>query len=99
MKKIFKRLNLFILSLCLFAFSFADCTFAEGTLDGETSGDIVVLYTNDVHCAVDENLGYTSLAAYQALMKEETDYVTMIKNRVCIQKRNYDISGLPAGPN
>ncbi len=78
MKKIFKRLNLFILSLCLFAFSFADCTFAEGTLDGETSGDIVVLYTNDVHCAVDDNLGYASLAAYRALIKEETDYVTLV---------------------
>ena len=27
-----------------------------------SSGDIAVVYTNDVHCAVDENLGYASVA-------------------------------------
>lgn len=32
--------------------------------------DIVVLYTNDVHCAVDENIGYAGLAAYKKAMEE-----------------------------
>lgn len=39
--------------------------------------DIVVLYTNDVHCAVDENIGYAGLAAYKKRMEEKTPYVTL----------------------
>ena len=31
----------------------------------EKSNDIVILYTNDVHCAVDDNIGYAGLAAYK----------------------------------
>jgi 5'-nucleotidase/UDP-sugar diphosphatase len=41
-------------------------------------GDIVVLYTNDVHCGVDDNIGYAGLAAYKADMLKATDYVTLV---------------------
>ena len=34
--------------------------------------DIVILYTNDVHCAVEDNIGYAGLAAYQKYMEEKT---------------------------
>lgn len=40
--------------------------------------DIVVLYTNDVHCAVDENIGYAGLAAYKKQMETKTPYVTLV---------------------
>lgn len=40
--------------------------------------DIVVLYTNDVHCAVDENIGYAGLAAYKKQMEAKTPYVTLV---------------------
>lgn len=40
-------------------------------------GDVVVLYTNDVHCGVDDNIGYAGLAAYKAEMLKATDYVTL----------------------
>ena len=29
------------------------------------SNDIVILFTNDVHCGIDENIGYSGLAAYK----------------------------------
>ncbi len=51
-------------------------TSAEET--AAASDDIIVLFTNDVHCAVDDNLGYEGLAAYENLMEEETDYVTLV---------------------
>ncbi len=51
---------------------------ASGEETAEQSEDIIVLYTNDVHCAVDNNLGYESLAAYKKLMEKETDYVTLV---------------------
>lgn len=48
-------------------------------------GDIVVLYTNDVHCAVDEGLGYAGLSAYRSDMKKLTDYVTVVDAGDAIQ--------------
>ena len=40
--------------------------------------DIVVLYTNDVHCAIEENIGYAGLAAYKKLVASKTGYVTLV---------------------
>lgn len=40
--------------------------------------DIVVLYTNDVHCGVEDNIGFSSLSAYKAKMQEQTPYVTLV---------------------
>ncbi|MBD5443993.1 MAG: bifunctional metallophosphatase/5'-nucleotidase [Lachnospiraceae bacterium] len=48
-----------------------------GAKTGEAN-DIIILYTNDVHCAVDENTGYAGLAAYKKLMEEKTPYVTLV---------------------
>lgn len=42
------------------------------------SDDIVILYTNDVHCGIDENIGYAGLAAYKDKMLAETPYVTLV---------------------
>lgn len=40
--------------------------------------DIVILYTNDVHCAVDDDIGYAGLAAYKHECEESTPYVTLV---------------------
>ena len=40
--------------------------------------DIVILFTSDVHCAAEENIGYSGLAAYQRLVQEQTPYVTLV---------------------
>ena len=39
--------------------------------------DIVILFTNDVHCGVDDNLGYAGLALYEKQVQEETPYVIL----------------------
>ncbi len=39
--------------------------------------DIIILYTNDVHCAVDDNIGYAGLAAYRKQCEQNTSYVTL----------------------
>lgn len=45
----------------------------------ERSGDdIVVLYTNDVHCRVDENIGYAGLALYEKQLQQETQNVFLV---------------------
>ena len=40
--------------------------------------DIVILYTNDVHCGIEENIGYAALAAYKESIEEKTPYVTLV---------------------
>ena len=39
---------------------------------GVYADDIVILYTNDVHCAVDQNLGYSSVAALKEFYESLT---------------------------
>ena len=40
--------------------------------------DIVVLFTNDVHCSIDGDIGYAGLAAYRDRILERTDNVTLV---------------------
>ena len=40
--------------------------------------DIVILYTTDVHCGIDNNIGYISLSAYRNEMEKEYKYVTLL---------------------
>ena len=40
--------------------------------------DIIILFTNDVHCAVDENIGYAGLAYYKHETEKLTPYVTLV---------------------
>ena len=47
--------------------------------------DIVVLYTNDVHCGVDDNIGYAGLALYKKGMQQQTPYVTLVDSGDAIQ--------------
>lgn len=53
------------------------CT-GRGAAEEAGSGDIIVLYTNDVHCGVDDNLGYAALAGYKARLEETCPYVTLV---------------------
>ena len=75
MKKAISLLLAAVMTMSLTTFSLAADTTVE-------KGDIVVLYTNDVHCGVDstvdeDSLGYAGLAAYKADMLKLTDYVTL----------------------
>ena len=40
--------------------------------------DIVILYTNDVHCGVDDNLGYTGLAAVLDAYEDSGAHVLLV---------------------
>ena len=40
--------------------------------------DIVILYTNDVHCGVDEQIGYAGVEYYKHQVEQVTPYVTLV---------------------
>ena len=60
-----------MLAAALWISLFSGCT-------PQQTQDIVILYTNDVHCAVDTDIGYAGLAAYKQHMEQKTDYVTLV---------------------
>ncbi|MBO5209610.1 MAG: bifunctional metallophosphatase/5'-nucleotidase [Lachnospiraceae bacterium] len=39
---------------------------------------IIILYTNDIHCGIEENIGYAGLAAYKKEAEARTPYVTLV---------------------
>lgn len=66
------RIISFILSIFI-----AICNFF-GLPISLSQDDVIILFTNDVHCAADENIGYAGLAAYKKECLEKTDYVTLV---------------------
>lgn len=47
--------------------------------DNDTrSNDIVILFTNDVHCGIEDNIGYAGLAAYKKSMQQSYKNVTLV---------------------
>ncbi len=62
--------------------------------DDVSLGDIVILYDNDVHCAVD---GYASMAALKKDMLSKTDYVSVVSNGDFVQGAT--IGALSKGAN
>ena len=79
MKKLLALLLTFALAL-----AFVPAAFAEGEVE---AGDIVILYTNDVHCSVEQeaaddgtvsNMGYAGVSAYKADMKAITSNVALV---------------------
>lgn len=61
--------------------------FAE---DSSKSDDIVILYTNDVHCGIGVNIGYDGLALYKREMQEQYENVLLVDAGDAIQ-------GMPVG--
>ncbi len=63
-------------------------TFGPGVFDAFAANPdqpIKVLYTNDVHCGVDDYIGYAGLAQYKKEMKKETPYFSLVDAGDAIQ--------------
>lgn len=79
-----KKLLSLLLVLCMVLSLTCTAFAADGA--ATKSDDIVVLYTNDVHCQVDPkvdkevqtNAGYTNVAAYKADMEAAYNHVTLV---------------------
>ena len=70
----------FICLLTLFLLLFTGCSTKV-----QRTKDVVVLFTGDVHCAVEENIGYASLKAYKDKLIEEGKEVVLIDTGDAIQ--------------
>ena len=45
--------------------------------ENEKEDDIVILYTNDVHCGITDNIGYDGLALYKREMEASHEHVLL----------------------
>ena len=65
-----KKLRILLFFL-VFAVSLSACVKSQ-------SGDIVILYTNDIHCAVDSGIGYAGLASLQNQYEADGNAVLLV---------------------
>ena len=77
-KKSYSRLGAALLVLVLALAAALFCLARRGPEKQQKQQDIVILYTNDVHCAVDADIGYAGLAAYKNWVQEKTPYVALV---------------------
>lgn len=77
-----KRLMVFLLALALLALGGA---FAEGTEAGGLQRDVLVLFTSDVHCGIDQNFGYAGLQAIRDAAIAAGNHVLLVDNGDAIQ--------------
>ena len=82
-----KKLVSLLLILVLCASLFGASAFAEGA---ERSTDIVILFTSDVHCGVDQGFGYAGL-------QQVRDYLVASGNEVILVDDGDNIQGEPLG--
>ena len=69
-----KRWNCFALCLCvMMIFAFAACGSAETASDTATdkNGDIIILYTSDIHCGVDRGFGLAGLKQVRDTLEQK----------------------------
>ena len=83
MKRLLSLLLVLVLSLSLFGAT----AFAEGA---ERSADVVILFTSDVHCGIDQGFGYAGL-------QQIRDYLVAQGNQVILVDDGDNIQGEPVG--
>lgn len=76
MKRLKKLLMLF--SFCLLVLIISSCNKTKYE-------DINILFTTDVHCGIDDNLGYSSVKAYKDYLKENNKYVSLVDSGDALQ--------------
>ncbi len=82
-------LSLLLLAVMVFTLLSA-AAFADDAEAPERSADVVILYTSDVHCGVDQGFGYAGLAAIR-------DYLAAEGNDVILVDDGDSIQGEPIG--
>lgn len=65
--------KLFVVLACLFMI-LTGCS----TGNNQNDDNIIILFTNDTHGAIDENIGFASIAGYKNEMDKESKYVTLV---------------------
>ena len=77
-RKIFSKSKYILLSVLMCSTLFIGCEKKDTNNVTKTKEDIIILYTSDVHCGIEEDIGYAGLASYKEAVMEKTPYVTLV---------------------
>lgn len=77
-----RRISCMLIALTLLAAGWA---FAESEGKAQLEKDVVVLFTSDVHCGVDQGFGYVGLMAVKKQFEREGCHVLLVDNGDSIQ--------------
>lgn len=66
-----------IISVATVAVIAVSCSVISVSAENEKEDDIVILYTNDVHCGITDNIGYDGLALYKREMEASHEHVLL----------------------
>ena len=80
MNKAFKLLAS-MMAVAVLVFSLVG--FTAGT--ARPDENIVILYTNDIHCGIEDGIGFAGLSALKKELQKETPYVTLVDNGDAVQ--------------
>ena len=67
-----------LLTILLNIFCLPSSTKTKRGLDGEKSNDIIILHTNDVHCGVNDKIGYDGLMLYKKQLQQKYNNVLLV---------------------
>ena len=67
-----------LLTILLNIFCLPSSTKTKRGLDGEKSNDIIILHTNDVHCGVNDKIGYDGLMLYKKQLQQKYNTVLLV---------------------
>ncbi|MBO4704741.1 MAG: bifunctional metallophosphatase/5'-nucleotidase [Spirochaetaceae bacterium] len=70
-----------ILAVAMLVFSLVGFTGGKA----RPNEDIVILYTNDIHCGIEDGFGFAGLAALKKDVQKVTPYVTLVDNGDAVQ--------------
>ena len=70
-----------ILAVAMLVFSLVGFTGGKA----RPNEDIVILYTNDIHCGIEDGLGFAGLAALKKDVQKVTPYVALVDNGDAVQ--------------
>ena len=89
MKRMAGRIRRLSLAVMLVALLLAvgGQAFAEEA-EAEKNGEVIILYTSDIHCGVDENFGLVGLRQIRQV-DSEPDACDGVKNRTVIKKHTH----------
>ena len=80
MKKLLALLvaAMLLFSLCGCQKKGSDPVLEAGINEISSDDDIIILFTNDVHCSIDGTIGYDGLSAYKKYAETKSEYVTLV---------------------
>ena len=73
-----KKCKKYIIGLLVLFLAVTVYAVVSGNAKVQSQEDIIILFTNDVHCGIEENIGYAGLVQYKKWVEEKTPYVTLV---------------------